>query len=1166
MFRKLIQNPILTNLTFLLVLVVGWVAYFQLPREQDPSINFNWIQVWTVWPGASAADVERSITDPLEKGIARISDIKFVSSSSREGVSSILVRFEELGQDEFDKRVADLRREIQTSMTELPVGIDQPRIAEISSSNAFPTAVVVVSGQADDEELRRAASIAERDLERFHNVDRVDSDGDRDPELQVLFHPEKLVGLGISPVRLAETVTAYFQDLAAGSMKIGDEKWLVRLQGTSSDPAYLAKFPILTAEGEIPLRSVADIVRAREDPEQLVRFDGHPAVMLSVFKKDKANNLVLLDQIKDYIAKRNRFTGETGVRLNLIDDQTVTTRNAIGVMESNALIGLALVLLVTWLLLGLRIAFFTSIGIPFVLAGTFLMLGMTGQTLNVTVLLGIVISLGMLVDDAIVVAESMYVYLKKGVDGVQAAVLALKEVGIPVATAVMTTIAAFLPLILLPGVLGDFMRVVPIVVSVALLISLLEAFWMLPCHIIESAGSMRYRQRGAQLRDRFTARLRNLYTRILIRTLRHPKGTLGLGGGLVFLVALSLMVGLVRVDFFASDFYRLFYVNVEMPPGTSLEKTLSTLDQIDERIRQRVRPGEVRAMVSYAGSQITEKEPLIGDEKGQIFVSLQPGAAGLRTIDEMISDMRDAIASVPGPVHISFLRRKTGPPTSKPINIKVRGDDIGEVRAAAAVLKDILHRTPGTRDVNDDDTQGRMELSVRMNPDAVTRAGLDPGELVRVLRLFVGGEIVASMQHLGEKLDVRVRAKPEALQDVMQFLNNTVGLTDGTEVPLSALLDYGTERTTNNIRHYNLRRAITIEADLDSGVTDTLRANHYVQQEWRGFAKKYPDVELDYSGELDDVQQSIHAMVLLFLFGAGLIYLILGAQFKSYVQPLLVLTTVPMAFIGVVFGLILSGNPLSLFTLYGLIALVGIVANDAIVLISTANRNVDRGMPVLTAAVLAARRRVVPILITTVTTIAGLFSLATGLGGKSLMWGPVATVIVWGLAFATLLSLFVIPSLFRLVRKPHEADLFDIRLPQIVEGRAGILDRIKAGAARLLGGKQDVNAAVYERIRQNKDHRERYNQGCVALADGDVEGAIRVFEKLATDVPEIGVFGYSAVKAHIKWMQKYGWDVGYDARARRYLKRAQSIDPDNPDSEILEKAIQTLYPPSEGDE
>lgn len=1166
MFRRLIQNSILTNLTFLLVLVAGWITYFQLPREQDPSVNFNWVQVWTVWPGASAADVEKSITDPLEKGIARIADIKFVSSSSREGVSSILVRFEELDEDEFDKRVADLRREIQSGIDDLPPDIDQPRIAEISSSNAFPAAVVVVSGQADNEELRRAASLAERDLERFHSVDRVDSAGDRDPELQVLFHPEKLVGLGISAARLADTVTAYFQDLAAGSLGIGDEKWLVRLLGTSSDPAYLEKLPILTAEGEIPLRSVADVLRSREDAEQLVLFNGQPAVMLSVFKKDKANNLKLLDQIKDYIATRNRFKGETGIQFTLIDDQTIATRNAISVMEDNALIGLLLVLLVTWLLLGSRIAFFTSIGIPFVLAGTFLVLGLMGQTLNVTVLLGVVISLGMLVDDAVVVAEAMYLYLKRGFGGVQSAVLALREVGIPVATAVLTTIAAFLPLILLPGVLGDFMRVVPIVVSVALVISLIEAFWMLPGHVIESSGRIRYRMRTRQTRDRFISWFRNLYARTLVRTLRRPLIVLVAGGALLVVAVISLGSGLVRVDFFATDFYRLFYVNVEMPPGTGLEKTVSVLEDIEKRVREKVRPGEVRAMVSYAGSQITEKEPLLGDEKGQIFISLEPDSPGLRSIDEMISEMRPGIESVPGPVNISFLRRKTGPPTAKPINIKVRGDDIAEVREAAGLLKHILRDTEGVRDINDDDTQGRMQLSVTMNADAISRAGLNPAELLRVIHLYVGGDVVASMQHLGERLDVRVRAKPQALQDITQFLNNTIGLPDATEVPLSALLDYRADRTTSNIRHHNLRRAITIEADTDSETTDTLSANARVEQEWKAHAARFPNVELDFSGELDDVQESIRAMVLLFLFGAGLIYLILGAQFKSYLQPLLVLATVPMAFVGVVFGLMLSGNPMSLFTLYGLIALVGIVANDAIVLISTANRYVERGLPVMTGVVLAARRRVVPILITTVTTVAGLVSLAAGWGGKSLMWGPVATVIVWGLAFSSLLSLFVIPPLYRFVRNGAAVDPLAFDLPKAIEASNGVFSRWTGHAINKLTGAQGTDALLRESFRDNEKRRERYNSGCTALEQGEVEQAIRIFEELAKDAPEVGVYGFCAVKAHIGWMQKFGWDVGYDVRARRFLSKARSVEPDNPDGGLLEKALDRLHPQTPDDD
>jgi multidrug efflux pump subunit AcrB len=261
---------------------------------------------------------------------------------------------------------------------------------------------------------------------------------------------------------------------------------------------------------------------------------------------------------------------------------------------------------------------------------------------------------------------------------------------------------------------------------------------------------------------------------------------------------------------------------------------------------------------------------------------------------------------------------------------------------------------------------------------------------------------------------VRVRAKPRELQDIDDVLRQTIALDGGTEVPLAELVTHPSQPGRDMIRHYDHRRAITVEADIDRSLTDTVTANDAVLERWATIAPQHPNIDLDFSGELDDISEALEALPVLLSFGVGLIYLIMGTQFRSYFQPFLVLASVPMAFIGVVLGLLVTRNPLSLYTMYGVVALVGIAVNAAIVLISAANQRLDSGMSVLHATIHAARRRVTPILITAFTTIAGLFSLATGLGGRSLIWGPVATAIVWGLAFSTLLTLFVVPLLYRL--------------------------------------------------------------------------------------------------------------------------------------------------------
>ena len=1015
MYRSFLQNHVLANLTFIMVLVLGTLTYMFLPREQDPDVNFNWVVITTILPGAAALDVEKRVTDPLEEVLRKVPDTRFVSSTSRQETSTILVRFNEISERIFDKRVTDLRREIQNKADELPEEALDPYILEITSGNAYPTASVVITSPDSDENLRLRTERIKKDIEQFTGIDRVEATALYDPELQVKFDPETLHKYGIKPSDIADTIRGYYQDTAAGSQLIHEEDWFIRLTGSIADPVYLSSLPVVTSKGKVRLGEIAEVRRGREKADTLVRYNGDDAVMLAIFKKSNTNTLTIVERLNEYIAQRNQFSDVTGIRLTLIDDATELTKKSIRVMQNNALLGLIFVLFVTWLFLGFRIAFLTSIGIPFILAGTFWALGILGHSLNVMILLGAVIALGMLVDDAVVVVESIYERLNHGVDRLDACIDSIKEVFAPVTAAVFTTIAAFSPLMLMSGIMGQFLSVVPVVVTIALIISLIEAYWMLPAHVLASKASFSPDSGFHSLRRRFTHQIQLVYIRSLLKVMRYPKIAISVVV-LSFVFALgTVAAGMVKFDFFASDPIRKFYVNVEMPPGTPLEKTLETTLAIETRTREIIEAKEIRAMASYAGQQFTETEAFFGNQYGQIIISLVPDTNNeVRHIDDVLDEVRAAVSDFPGPLNVSFFRLAGGPPTGKPINIKVRGNDLEQIAEAAETVKTILREMPAIHDISDDASKGRNELSLTFDMNAVRDSGLTPAILSRNLQLLVDGEIVASMQDKGEELEVRVKAADSDISDVSQVLRTPIALPAGGARPLGTFMKSNTGQGPGNIRHYNYRRAITVEADLDTEQMNTVEANTYVKQKWAEIAADFPDNDLNFSGQLDDLQESLDSMLMLFSFGLLLIYAILGTQFKSYFQPFLIISTMPMAFTGVTLGLLISGNPISLYTIFGLIALTGIAVNAAIVLISAANARLKAGMTITHATIYAARRRVIPIIITTLTTIAGLSSLALGLGGTSLIWGPVATAIVSGLAFSSILTLFAVPLLYRL--------------------------------------------------------------------------------------------------------------------------------------------------------
>lgn len=1020
LYARFITNHPLANVSFAVILLLGVLSYLNMPREQDPEINFNWLVVNTVLPGASAEDVEKKVTDPLEEAIRTLPDIRFVSSTSRDNSSVILVRFRDVSERQFDKHVTDLRRLVQNKYnSDLPDDAREPDVQEITTSNGFPTAMVLLTGPASDERLRRTARQIKDDIERLPGVDRVLATGQGDPELRVEFSPAEAAARGLSAAQIADTVRAWFRDTFAGRARVGDDDWLVRVIGQQADADYLAQLSVLspTLGSPVPLSAVATVETARARPGSLASSDGQPAVILAVTKKSKVNTLSLVEDINRYVGERTPSLKTGGFALMLFDDQTVPTKQAIGVMEVNALIGLMVVLGLCWLFLGTRLAMLVGLGIPFSLAGAFAVLHAFDFTLSIPVLLGIVIALGMLVDDTVVITEAIYYRVARGADALAATLGAVREVGLPVLAAVTTTIAAFLPLMLMPGIVGKFMLLVPLVVTLALAISLLEAYWMMPAHVVGLNLNFTRKTRLQGLRERYTHALRVKYTRLLVRLMRHP-WIAGLAVLALFVGAVGLVAGgAVRTQFFAFDPIRLFYVNLDMPSGSAIDVTLRETAKVEAVVRRHLRDGEARGIVSYAGVKWTDTEPLYGDNYGQVSVSLNPRSPDLRDVSEVVAAMRSEVEALPTSGKISFTQLSGGPPAAKPIKLRLLGDDVDSLRAAAQELKQAVKQIDGTRDVTDDDLPGRQQLVLQLDAEALKSAGLDPATTARLIRLHTEGEIITETRDSGDKIEVRVRgATPNTgnLVDIQQLLADPVALPGGGTTTLGALVHADTRIGSGGIKHYNLKRAITIEADLDKTRMDTVAANARIATLWEAMKSRYPTTRIDFTGELDDINESLDAMKMLFLLGVGLIYLILAAQFRSYWQPLLILLTVPMAFTGVVVGLFITQNPLSLYTLYGVIALTGIAVNASIVLIDAANARLKSGMSLDHATLYAARRRVVPILITTATTIGGLFSLAVGLGGKSLIWGPMAASLVWGLMVATTLTLFTMPILFRI--------------------------------------------------------------------------------------------------------------------------------------------------------
>ena len=997
----------LADLILALVLVLGAWAYHAMPRAQYPEVELNWVAVAVVWPGATARDVEREVALPLEAAARRVSDVRFVAATSRDHVATLLVRFHDLDHTRFERRLASLDREIRQAAADFPKDARSPQVIELTSSNFFPTAMVVVSGTANDGRVCDLAEATRDKLEKLPGVGRIWSYGMRSREIAVTFDPAALEQRGVSLEALTRAVAEHTRSMPAGMADISGRRYAMRVEGLNANPDFLAELPIVGADGRmVEVGELARVTTGVAPARELVRLDGKPAVLLSVIKRENVNTLALTDSIHALVKNTNQAFGAP--ILTLLDDQSATTREAIGVMEANALFGLIVVLAVTWFFLGHRLALLTSIGVPFALAGMFLALHLMGHTLNVSVLLGVAIVLGIPLDDAVVVAEAIRLRLAAGMSRTAAVTAALKEVARPVTASIFATCLAFAPLLLLPGLMGRFMFVTPLAVILTLLCSLLASLWILPRHAVAWGGDRSGADAGNRWRDAFARRLRGFYGKRLLWALRHPAPVFALFSSVFLLAGASLALEWVKPRWFASDPLRVFNINVQMPPASNLETTLAAARELELAAKRVARPGELIATLAMAGLQFTPSEMVIGEQMGQVTVSLAPQSASRRGVADYVAALRPALKAA-GAESISVQVLSADLPMLSSLSLRLTGAPLDRLAEAARDLRLALADVPGFNDMNDDAGFSQPRLTLQVDTPAAARAGLDPFKLAALVRLHFEGVTVGKINSGDTSLEVVVRGQAMNQAEVQRWLAKPWRLPDGRTVNPAELFTVTMESTPGELRRVNGDRTITLHAGFDQDRITARQAVAAVDAAWAGIAPRHAGVSLQQGGELDDVKASLHDLIAYMVVGFVLMYALLAVQFGRLVLPLVILATTPMALAGVALGLLISGQPITLYTLYGCVALSGVAVNASIVLVAAGEDRLARGLPPLAAAFHAGRRRLVPIIITTLTVIGGLVSLAFGWGGDSLLWGPLAASIIWGLAVATPLTLFVTP-------------------------------------------------------------------------------------------------------------------------------------------------------------
>jgi multidrug efflux pump subunit AcrB len=1002
-----VKNPVLVNILMFAVLALGAFSLTRLPQEQFSEVPLFFVNVIVPYPGVSAEDVEQSVTIPIEQEMQGIDSLEQISSNTTEGLSTVTLQFDDgLSNDEFDR----LFQEVQNRFTtvDLPDGTLQAIIDDFSSNDFLPVIEVILHGTEDFALLDQTArDLADRIRQR-NDVSGVDLIGTRDREITIDARQERMEALGVNLNEIVQAIQGQNVTVPAGTLRSSDREYLLRTVGSIDDPEEFRRLVIRsTSSGIVRLEDVADVELGFEAGSVSSRLNGAPAITLRVNKVPRGNSVGVIESVREEVDSIATVT-PSQVEFTLSNDSTVQIRDSISVLLNNALFGLGLLVVILFLFIGFRNAVMTALGVPITFAITFVVLELLGETFNSNTLFGMVLVLGLIVDHAIVIVENSYRYRQMGLSRHEAAIKGTNEVIIPVIAATATTVAAFLPLTLLPGVIGLFLRVVPLTVSIALIASTFEAAFFLPSHFADWPGGNKEPKR------RFFEAMQRGFKRLVSATYRYRGVTVAVM--LVILVGSFTLVPFIQQDLFSAEDFTLFYVELEMPPGTPDSRTAEIVGRYEDRILPLVGNGEIVSVNSTVGFSQRDTEAIRRGNVAQLVIDITEQDEGrTRSITEVIAEVQDLIRDVPGADTVQFRRATNGPPTDPPVVFRIFGDDFTELRDVSAGVTGRLRGYPELINIEDNLEVGTPEFQVVVDEERAASFGLSAGQVGQFLRTSFDGIPASTVFVNNEEFDVIVRYAGTAEATPDEILQLRIPTPDGRLIPFSNVADLVEADALAGIKRLDGKREVTITADTLStenlgAINDDIRAFFDAE-----YLSRYPGVTLSVGGEFAEFANLLIEILRIFLIGILLIYLILGTQFKSYSQPLLILMSVPFAFVGVILFLVASGTPLSTTVIYASVALAGIAVNDTIVLVSFVNERRAEGASVRDAVIEGATTRLRPIILTSITTIAGLLPTAIGIGGRSVIWGPMASTIIFGLVFSTITALLVVPSIYGLL-------------------------------------------------------------------------------------------------------------------------------------------------------
>ena len=1017
--RLAIQRPVTMFMLSAIVVLLGGISLTRLPVDLMPEFAQPTITVFVNYPGVGPLEIEQLITRPLEQTVSAVAGIEQVTSSSQEGRSQVRLNFR-WGTD-MSEALDEVRSRIDRVRGRLPENADPPQVFK-ADANAMPIIQLAVEGDFDEVTLREMAQndLGPR-LERAPGVAAVTVNGGLRRQIHIELSKEKITAMNLSVDRIVQMLRQENQNVPLGEVNQGDATFLVRSQGEFTNLDDIRNLVVMTRDGvPIYLRDISEVVDSTEDRRQFLRIDGKPGVRMTVNKQTGENTVAVADGVKAEVERINREV--PGVRVLVTNDQSVFIERAINNVQEHALIGGGLVVLIIFAFLrDFRSTIIVSMAIPISVIGTFALLFFGGFTLNTMTFGGLALGVGMIVDAAIVVLENTHRHLQMGKDRMTAAIDGSEEVWSAILASTLTHIAVFIPLLFLSGTSSVLFGQLSVVVMFSLAMSLFVAVTIVPVlcsrwlHTPDEEAA-RTGMIGTFFRasERFLDGIDEGYRKLLHVSLAHRPTIVFGAAGLV--VAAALLFPLLNSELLPQTDEGEVNVNAELATGTRIERTEAVVLRLEEMIKEAV-PEAVTIISSGGGGGWGGGGG--GGHRGQINIRLVPRDERERTNDEISQALRRQLAGLPGVVvranpsggNFQLNNLLGGGGGDSRLALEIRGDDIADANRIAQEARVVMEGTPGIADVRLGRDEGRPEITIRVDRPKAAMLGMTPQNVATTIQTNVAGTQAAQFRERGNEYPIIVRLRSEDREGISDIGDVLVSTPGGQVVPARNLLAVGRESGPVQIDRKNMERITRVQADIETGLSEAVAAI----QSRLGEVRVPPDFAVGFGAEVEEQARSFRQLQLVLILAVLLVYAVMASQYESLRDPFIIMFSIPVAGIGVVLALLLTGTSFSMQAYIGVIMLAGIVVSNAILLVDYINTLRRRdGLPLREAVEIGGRTRLRPILMTSIATMLGLVPMAIGLGEGGELQAPLARVVIGGLLASTIVTLVLVPAVYTL--------------------------------------------------------------------------------------------------------------------------------------------------------